>query len=524
MKTNKYDVVVVGAGISGITSALYLARGGKKVILLEKNEIAGGLLNSFQKHGFRFEGGARALVNAGLVKPMLEELNIDLKMLPNPVTVCVENEHVVANSEKSLYSYSKMLKKLYPGDNDYVERIITETQKIINDMAVLYGVDNPLFKKTKPVLFVPLLLKWFVKFIYTMYRIKKLNLPFEEYMYKLSKNKSLNDIVGQHFFKNTPAFFALSYFALFQDYIYPEGGVGNFISKLVEKFLELGGEIHYNTKINTIDPSTYRVEDESGEHYYFENLIWAADLKYLYKSIAADQQNKNFSEKKEIILRAKGAESVFTVFMGIDRPPDFFKDFSTGHVFYTPFKRGLLDLKNIEGILKNWDTISKQGKTEWLKNHCKYNTFEISIPSLRDRTASPDGKTGLIVSWLFDYEITKRIKDEGWYDEFKVMMEDYVISLLSDHFYKGIEDFILFKFSATPLSIEDKVLSAEGSIIGWSFTQKIPVADHIFNMSNAVKTPVKNIFNVGKWVYSPAGGPTAIMTGRIAAKVLLKDK
>jgi pyruvate/2-oxoglutarate dehydrogenase complex dihydrolipoamide dehydrogenase (E3) component len=40
----------------------------------------------------------------------------------------------------------------------------------------------------------------------------------------------------------------------------------------------------------------------------------------------------------------------------------------------------------------------------------------------------------------------------------------------------------------------------------------------MFNMSQSVKTELPGVYAAGKWVYSPAGGPTAIMTGRIAAK------
>ena len=62
------EVIVVGGGIAGLTAALSLAHKGKDVLLVEKNDYCGGLMNSFVRDGFRFEGGARALVNAGLVK------------------------------------------------------------------------------------------------------------------------------------------------------------------------------------------------------------------------------------------------------------------------------------------------------------------------------------------------------------------------------------------------------------------------------------------------------------------------
>lgn len=518
---NKHQVIVVGGGMSGLTAALTLVKEGKEVLLIEKNAVCGGLIASFERQGFWFDAGPRELINAGLIKPMLQELGIDLKMLPNPVTLAVENEQVVIDKEEKLYEYASILKKLYPENPEYVDNIIVEMQKIIDDMKILYGVDNPLFKKEKKHLFVLKFIQWLYKFTRTMYRINKLKMPYEEFLSKLSKNNHLNDIIGQHFFRNTPAFFALSYFALLPDYMYPEGGMGNFIGKLTEKFIGLGGKIQYNTTVTAINTENNYLQTENNEIFYFENLIWAADLKYFYKKIKGISPKKQNIEK---ILSSKGAESVFSVFFAVDEAPEFFEEASSCHIFYTPCKRGLLEFKNAKIILNDWDNLSKEDKIRWIKNNVRYNTFEISIPSLRDKTLSPDGKTGVIISWLFDYDITKKITEDGWYEEFKNIIEDEAISILSENFYKGIKDKIIFKLSASPLTIERRVLSSEGSIVGWSFENEVPVVNHIFFMDKSVETPYKNIFTAGKWVYSPAGIPTAIMTGRIAAKKILRKK
>ena len=86
-----------------------------------------------------------------------------------------------------------------------------------------------------------------------MYRIQKMNTPFEEYLSILAENQSLKDMIGQHFFRKTPVFFALSYFALYNDYLYPKGGVGAFIQELVKAIGERGGEIEYQTEITSVD-------------------------------------------------------------------------------------------------------------------------------------------------------------------------------------------------------------------------------------------------------------------------------
>ena len=92
MDEKKYHSVVVGGGMAGLTSAAYLAKENRSVLLIEKNKECGGLVNSFSRDGFQFDAGIRALENAGIIFPMLKELGIELDVVKSPVSVGVENE------------------------------------------------------------------------------------------------------------------------------------------------------------------------------------------------------------------------------------------------------------------------------------------------------------------------------------------------------------------------------------------------------------------------------------------------
>ena len=520
------DIIVVGGGIAGLTATLSLVQSGKKVLLLEKNESCGGLMSTFERDGFRFEAGARALVNAGLVKPLIKEFALDIEILPNPITLGIEDRLLRIDGEESLTQYAEILKDLYPESKLEVDRIIHSIHDIIEDMKVLYGVNNPLFSKKKKNLltFLPSMISWMLKFFRTMYRIQKMDTPFEEHLSILAANQSLKDMIGQHFFRKTPVFFALSYFALYNDYLYPKGGVGAFIQKLVEAIGERGGEIKYHTEIASVDAQCRILKDAKGNEYEYKKMIWAGDLKTLYAITKDEGMEKkslvNFSKKKQAVLSHKGAESIFSVFLAVDLPPAYFQEKASGHSFYTPDRKGLgtIHTRELQELLQRWETLEKEELFTWLDRFCRYNTFEISIPVLRDSDAAPSGKTGMIISVLFDYELTSRIRAKGWYEEFKKRFGEQIITTISSSIYSGLQEKVLFSFSATPFSIQERVGSSEGSIVGWSFEGKIPVVTSMFNMGNSVKTELPDVYAAGKWVYSPAGGPTAIMTGRIAAK------
>lgn len=59
----KYDVIVVGAGVTGLLSALVLAKHGKKVLILERSKHVGGNCNSYVVDGFQVDTGPHAITH-----------------------------------------------------------------------------------------------------------------------------------------------------------------------------------------------------------------------------------------------------------------------------------------------------------------------------------------------------------------------------------------------------------------------------------------------------------------------------
>ncbi len=73
---NNIDVVIVGGGLTGLTTAYYLEKYGKKVLVLEKNSVVGGVIQTHHKDGFTFEGGP---TTGALSSEEMVELFDDLK-------------------------------------------------------------------------------------------------------------------------------------------------------------------------------------------------------------------------------------------------------------------------------------------------------------------------------------------------------------------------------------------------------------------------------------------------------------
>jgi phytoene dehydrogenase-like protein len=344
----------------------------------------------------------------------------------------------------------------------------------------------------------------------------------------LSKNQSLIDILTQHFFRKTPTYFALGYFYVYLDYFYPKGGTGALERLLKEKILSSGGDIQLNKRVVEVLPAESKVIDSEGCSYSYDQLIWAADLKTLYRYLnPAGLDSKTalkFESGAQRIHSSKGAESVFILFMAVNRPPSYFQQNGGEHLFYTPSKQGLGETNEQErlSLIEHFDEKSKDEILAWLDKYIRLNTYEISVPVLRDGSMAPEGQTGLMISCLFDFDVMEKVQKAGWYDEFKKSIEAQIIDVLSQTIYQGFEKDILFKFSSTPLTISKVSGSSEGAITGWSFESKPPVINELKDIPKSVFTAIPNIYQAGQWAYSPAGVPIAMLTGWYAAQDIIK--
>ena len=83
---NAADVVIVGGGLAGLTAAIYLARGGRSVILVEKSHQLGGRARTQAKHDFLFNQGPHALYRSGAGIKILGELGIPFTGSPPLLT------------------------------------------------------------------------------------------------------------------------------------------------------------------------------------------------------------------------------------------------------------------------------------------------------------------------------------------------------------------------------------------------------------------------------------------------------
>lgn len=523
------QVIVVGAGISGLTAAAYLLRYGFKVTLVEASSDTGGLVNSFYKDGYLFDTGPRAIGNAGILEPMLKDLDIELELIKGDVTLGVANRFVDFAKDSGIDDYIKLLEAEFPLEKSGIRKLQRRVRKNCRITKTLNLISNPIFKNLlidfKYTFFK--LLPWLPRFITALINSERASI--EEVLKKVPLSKPLQDIVSQHFFKGTPEVFALGYFESFKDYKYPLGGTKVLPDSLKKRVKMLGGDILLNSLVERVYPANKSLKIKNGKELFYDALLWTGDLKSLYRIASLNKlpfKNRRAVEiEKNRVIGRRAGESVLSVFIGVNREPEYFESISSGHLIYTPLTKGLGNIhrEGLDRLKRDFKGLNKEGLFKWIEDFTSLNSYEISIPVLKDRTLAPHGKTGIEISLIVDGEIFKLAKNRGWYSDVKKKFTKEILINIEKSLYPELSRYIVYTITSTPITLIRRFGSENGAITGWSMEEAPPVPSSILELFNTPKTSIPGVYKAGQWSYSPSGVPIAILTGRVAAGLIKKQ-
>ena len=250
-----------------------------------------------------------------------------------------------------------------------------------------------------------------------------------------------------------------------------------------------------------------------GSEIRYRQLIWSADQTAFYRALG-EPLPKPIAAKKELALKSHGIDSILALFIGTDIALETAQEACGPHAFYTPKTTGL-------SALPGWREIPADdidALKRWVVAYLESTTFEISVPVLRDAALAPEGKTGFIVSTLFDYDLTRRFEDAGEYSALKDIAQATILRVLGETILPGLPERTEFALCSTPTTIERETGARHGGITGWAHTNHPMPAVHEFgSIAKATETGIPDILQCGMWTFSPAGLPVSIITGKLAA-------
>ncbi|MBT4502066.1 MAG: NAD(P)/FAD-dependent oxidoreductase [Gemmatimonadetes bacterium] len=139
MSEKRYDAVVIGAGLSGLSAGAFLARAGKKVLLLEHHAIPGGYAHSFERGKFWFEVSLHAvcgLAPGGDLRQALSELGVYDRLQfdhIDPFYVARYPEHEVTVAA-DFSSYRTELAGKFPAEKEQIDNLFRDIERFDDDV------------------------------------------------------------------------------------------------------------------------------------------------------------------------------------------------------------------------------------------------------------------------------------------------------------------------------------------------------------------------------------------------------
>jgi phytoene dehydrogenase-like protein len=505
IKRSQYDVIVVGAGIGGLTCGASLAKGGKRVLVCEQHFLPGGYVTSFKRKGFTFDGGLQSFGSNGIVFPILKELGLwsKVKFARADYQLITPDLNFKLNSFEQIASE---LVRVFSKDGSGISGYFNEIENLAKPLKKMYGGT------------VPLLLRGWRKSI-RMFLFLFSNFGFLRNLRKYRKVTSI-DLIDKHITDRKVKFTLSSlgypvmgavatagmWYSWTEDYWYPVGGMQKFANVFVNFIEKNGGDVSLKTKVDKIivrNGKAVGVRLEDGREIHSKFVVSNADYRQTFtKLIDSEHLDKEFIKK---VKKAKASESLFCVYLGTNLDRNSLKELAH-HVFYFP----------------NYDK-SFLGKDANDPDFFKDCGMVISVPSLADDSLAPKGKSVITLTSFAPYNYLNkwRTKNGKRTEEYKKLKQKIANQLIAtaERVIPGLSKHIIVKEISTPLTHERYTSNSEGASAGWSWNPKYGFTKQF---TASVKTPIKNLFTAGHWSLSPGGLPSAMLTGKIVANTILK--
>ena len=517
MNTNQakdyYDVIIIGAGISGLTSAALLSKSGLNCCVLEMDKRPGGYLAGFDRKEFRFDSAIHWLNNCGSdgwVNKVFKIIGNDFPKAKGQKSIrrFISNDfnYLVSNKPDDLKT--QWIKE-FPEDKKGIIKFFKDAKRISisfdNHINLSRSMDTMnVFEKAAHGL---KMLNFALPFIPHISHtgdegIKK---GLDKY-FKSSKLRSV--------FSSEPDLLSClipiswAYSNNFQTP--PAGGSQSYPEWLKFVSETMGCDLFFESKVTKV-----LIEDNKVKGVNYVQKGVEHEIKSKYVVAACDAENlfekllpksSISKKKKESLKKAKLYASAFTVSIGLD---------------CTPEELGLGE-ENI--YLFN----SSFNREEFGGGDPYKSGMHILASSVRDKTLAPKGKgtlTLFIPAWINKNQNWECEKDEqGNFirgEKYRALKDKYaniLIDRVAEKLIPNIRDHIVLYNIATPITHLRYTGNKNGSMMG----QK-PGKENMQAKVASYKTPVKNLLLSGHWA-DLGGGILIAMKSAVNTSLMILQK
>jgi phytoene dehydrogenase-like protein len=522
----KYDVIVIGGGHNGLTNAAYLARAGKKVLVLERRHVLGGAAVTEEIFpGFKFSvcSYVVSLLRPEIIRDLdlprhgLEILPLDgtFTPMPNGDYLWRVNDH--GKTHREIARHSKVDAEAYDEFGKAMQAMCRFVKPILSMVPPDPATLNP--RELMKMLFLGRRFqgltsedKYNQVQLMTMSAIDFLDQWFETDVLKATMSAS--GIIGTFLGVRSPgtAYVLLHHYmgeidGAFRSWGFARGGTGAISNAIAGAAREAGVEIRTQapiTKILVKGNRAYGVVLQNGDEVLGDVISSSVDPRLTFIKFLEERELPG--EFLDEVKRYKFRGSSGKVNIALDGLPDFKCLPGPGaHL------RGAISISpSVEYMERAYDD-AKYG------NFSRRPYIDMVIPSLTDPSVAPPGKH--VMSCFVQYAPYKLRPGLDW-DEQRDAFGNNVINTIAEY-APNIKNLIINKQVLTPLDLEREFGLSEGNIFQGELSLEQlfflrPVPGYA-----AFRTPIRNLYMCGSATH-PGGGIMGA-PGRLAALEILKD-
>ena len=492
----KYDVVIIGGGLGGLSAGLKLSNEGKKVAILEKHHLIGGYSTNFRrkdKEGnfYNFDvalhgiGGIRK-ENAFNIH-LGENLGIldDIEFLEKPETATIITKNGEENDIPSNFEdYKNYFIKRFEGEKENIERLFDFLFAVKEDMKEV-ARDSKRMPK------------------YTNYLQ---SITLDEFLREYTQN---DDLIEEFSFlwlyyglpqkELNASFYVLPWLSYhIGGTYYVRGGGGNLSEIFANKIKENGSDIFLSSEVVDVEVENDKivcVKTKKDKIFMADKFVLACDPKVIFSMIK--NKNENIQNYVDKMNSFENSISLTQLYLGLDvnskdlgmTKGDYFIKVSGNQNTYEAIKNG--DYENMD--------------------------FGITCYDVLDPEFNDEGK-GVITIIVGDLISNWPEYKTEEYKERKKEISDILIAK-AEKVFPNIKEHIKVMELGTPHTMKRYTNNSEGAVYGWAQNDTQGGFDRL-----AFKTCLKNTYLAGAWTHPGGGFEGAITSGVICGEKVLREK
>ena len=523
--TGRYDAIIIGGGHNGLVAAAYLARAGKKTLVVERRHVVGGAAVSEEVFpGFTFSvcSYVVSLLRPEIIRELelprhgLEILPLDGTFTPMPDGNYLWRVNDHAATRRQIARHSRLDAEAY---EDY-SRAMVEMGRFVKPLLGMTPPD-PTSRDPRALMQLLSISGRFRALsseeqhrqiqLATMSAVDFLDQWFETDVLKATMAAS--GIIGTFLGVRSPgtAYVLLHHHmgeidGAYRSWGLPRGGTGGISNAIAAAARAAGAEIHTHTGVTKILLNRGRATGvvlDNGDYIFGDVVASSVDPNLTFlKLVGAEHLPDDFVEA---VRRYKLRGSSGKVNLALDALPDFSCLPGAGRHL-----RGAISISpSIDYMERAYDD-AKYG------SYSQRPYVDMVIPSVTDPSVAPPGKH--VLSCFVQYA-PYHLKDADW-DAERERFGDCVVDTIAEY-APNLKDIILHRQILTPLDLEREFGLTEGNIFQGELT-----LEQLFFLRPVpgwarYRTPVKGLYMCGSATH-PGGGIMGA-SGRNAARHILKD-